>query len=272
MKNIKNSILGLGLLFLLLTSCTAEDEKKYEASPVRDYALQLNGNPWNINVGISTRCIFIYKENGDYFANYSSLYRFSLEKGRYYFLASDIPAEMVPSPVNLNNFVIPQAISGEQAVKISAASSYESPFEEKITMNILARSGILRLKAKDLVADPSYTTIKATVFVKRTGYKVSDQTFVKGDMSVSKSKKTTSGGINYLDDLILLQTDEEANNVRIRLDFLDATSVVVKTKEFDGSFPILPNGVTNIDFNLNDPNTPIIKDYVVTINGVVQTK
>ncbi|MNR11362.1 hypothetical protein D3C85_1276590 [compost metagenome] len=53
---------------------------------------------------------------------------------------------------------------------------------------------------------------------------------------------------------------------------MTADLVVVKTKEFEGSFPILGNAVTNVDFNLNDPDTPIIKDYVVTINGVVQTK
>jgi hypothetical protein len=53
---------------------------------------------------------------------------------------------------------------------------------------------------------------------------------------------------------------------------MNANSVVVKTKELDGTFPILANGVTNVDFKLNDPDTPIIKDYVVTINGVVATK
>jgi hypothetical protein len=149
---------------------------------------------------------------------------------------------------------------------------YASPFADTLTMNILTRTGTLRLKAKDLVADPSYSTIKTTVFVKRSGYKVSDGTYVKEDMSVVRPKKTTTGGINYLDDFIVFQTDEEANNVSIRLEFLNADSVIVNTKEFEGTFPILPNGVTNIDFNLNDPDTPIIKDYVVTINGEIVVK
>lgn len=271
MKKIIHQILGGSLLLLLLTACT-KDEVKYDSSVVRDYALQLNGSPWNINVGISTKTIFIYKENGDYFANYSSLYRFALANGKYSFIATDIPEQMVTSPVNLKDFVVPQAISADQRVDLSAAVPCASPFKDTIKMNILTRTGILRLKAKDIVADPSYAIIKATVFVKRTGYKVADETFVKGDMSVARSKKTTSGGINYLDDFIVFQTDEEANNVSIRLEFLDANSVVVNTKELAGTFPILPNGVTNIDFKLNDPDTPIIKDYVVTINGEVVTK
>nr|WP_315247044.1 hypothetical protein [uncultured Flavobacterium sp.] len=271
MKKIKKLILGVGVLLFIMTSCSS-DEMKYEPSVVRDYALQLNGNPWNINVGIATRPIFIYKENGDYFGNYSSLYRFALEKGSYKFIATDIPAEMVLLPVNLNDFIVPQSVNADQKVNLSAVTPYQSPFEEKLTMNILTRTGTLRLKSKDIVADPGYAVIKTTVSVKRNGYKVSDETFVKGDMTVSRSKKTTTGGINYLDDFIVFQTDEAANNVTIRIEFMTADLVVVKTKEFEGSFPILGNGVTNVDFNLNDPDTPIIKDYVVTINGVVQTK
>ncbi|MGQ7944664.1 hypothetical protein [Flavobacterium sp. WC2509] len=271
MKNIKNIILEGMVLLLMLSSC-ASDELKYDSSVVRDYALQLNGKPWNINVGISTRPIFIYKENGDYFGNYSSLYRFSLDNGSYHFIASDIPEQMVTLPVNLKDLVVPQAPLADQRVDLSAAVVYESPFKDTLKLNILNRSGTLRLKSKDVVADPSYAIIKTTVFVKRNGYKVSDETFIKGDMSVARSKKTTTGGINYLDDFIVFQTDEEANNVSVKIEFMTADSVVVKTKEIAGTFPILPNGVTNIDFKLNDPDTPIIKDYVVTINGVVQTK
>lgn len=271
MKKIINSIIGSGLLLLLMTSCS-NDVIQYNTSVVRDYALQLNGNPWNINVGISTRTIFVYKDNGDYFGNYSSLYRFALENGSYSFIATDLPAEMVTSPVNLNDLIIPQSLLADQRIDMSDATPYNSPFNDTLKMNILTRTGTLRLKAKDIVADPSYSIIKTTVFVKRSGYKVSDQTFVKGDLETVRSKKTTTGGINYLDDFIVLQTDEEANNVRVRIEFMTADSVVVKTKEFEGTFPILPNGVTTVDFKLNDPDTPIIKDYVVTINGVIVTK
>jgi len=271
MKNIKRLLLG-GTMFLLMFSSCTEDEIKYDTSVVKDFKIQLNGEPWRLNVGISTLPIFIYKEDGEYLANYSSLYQFALDNGKYSFMATDIPAQMVTKPVNLKDLIIPQAVTADQKINLSAAMPYESPFADPLTMNILTRTGTLRLKAKDIVADPSYTTIKTTVFVKRTGYKAIDETFVKGDMSVFRSKKTTTGGINYLDDFIVLQTDEEANNVTVKIEFMDANSVVIKTKEFAGSFPILPNGVTNVDFNLNDPDTPIIKDYVVTINGVVVPK
>lgn len=268
MKNIKNLILGCGVSLLMITACT-KDEIKYDTSVVRNYELELNGDPWNLNVGISTLPIFIYKENGDYFGNYSSLYRFALNNGQYSFIATDIPAQMITSPVNLKDLIIPQLVTADQKVNLSAAVPYASPFSDTLKMNILTRTGTLRLKAKDIVADPSYVNIKVTVFVKRTGYKPVDETFVQGDMSVNKTKKTTTGGINYLDDFILFQTDDTANNVRAKIEFMDANSVIVKTKEFAGTFPVLPNGITNVDFNLNDPDTPIIKDYVVTINGVV---
>jgi hypothetical protein len=271
MKKIINLILGCGLLLLLVTSCS-KDEIKYDTSVVRNNSLQLNGEPFKTNVGISTLCLFVYNDNGDYFGNYSSLYRFALENGKYTFMASDIPAQMVTSPVNLKDLVVPQLVSADQKVNLSAATPYNSPFADTLKMNILTRTGTLRLKAKDIVADPSYSIIKTTVFVKRTGYKAFDESFVQGDMSVFRSKKTTTGGINYLDDFIVFQTDDAANNVRVKIEFMDANSVVVKTKELDGTFPILANGVTNVDFKLNDPDTPIIKDYVVTINGVVATK
>lgn len=270
MKKIRSIIIGSGLLLLLITACS-KDELQYDTSIVKDFQIQLNGEPWSLNTGIATKPIFIYNEDGEFFANYSSHYRFALDKGKYKFLATDIPEQMIPSPVNLNDLIIPQVINADQAVKISAAMPYDSPFEEPLTMNILARSGVLRLKAKDITADPSYTNIKTIVAVKRSGYKVVDETFVQQDMEVFRIKKTTSGGINYTDDFILFQTDEEANEVRIRIEFMDNNMVVLKTKEFSGSFPILANGVTNIDFNLNDADTPIIQNYVETINGVVST-
>ncbi|MFA9189535.1 hypothetical protein AAGV33_13070 [Flavobacterium sp. FBOR7N2.3] len=270
MKKIRNSIAVIGMLLLLMTACS-KDVLQYDTSIVKDFVIQLNGEPWSLNTGISTKPIFIYNNDGDFFANYSSHYRFALDNGKYKFLATDIPEQMVPSPVNLNDLIIPQSPNADQAVKISAAMPYESPFANKLTMNILARTGVLRLKALDIVADPSYTNIKTYVKVKRSGYKVADETFVQEDLTVSRSKKTTSGGINYTDDFILFQTDAEVNNVSILIEFMTDDLVVVKTKEISGSFPILANGVTQISFNLNDVDTPIIENYEVLINGVAPT-
>ncbi|SDJ29372.1 hypothetical protein SAMN05192550_1834 [Flavobacterium glycines] len=270
MKKILNRILGYGALLMLINACS-NDEVKYDTAVVKDFQIQLNGEPWSLNTGISTKPIFIYKNDGEFFANYSSHYRFALDNGAYKFIATDIPEQMVPSPVNLNDLIIPQAVNADQPVKISAAMPYVSPFKDTLTMNILTRSGILRLKAMDKTADPAYTYIKTIVKVKRNGYKVADETFVQQDMEVSRTKKTTTGGINYTDDFILFQTDEAANKVSIRIQFLKDNMEVVSTKEISGSFPILANGVTQINLNLNDPDTPVIQNYVATVNGEAYT-
>lgn len=270
MKKILNKILGYGLLLMLIVSCS-NDEVKYNTSVVSNFKIQLNGEPWSLNTGISTKPIFIYKNDGEFFANYSSHYRFALEKGAYKFIATDIPEQMIPSPVNLNDFIIPQAVHADQAVKISAAMPYNAPFKDSLTMNILSRTGTLRLKATDKTADPAYTNIKTIVEVKRSGYKVVDETFIQEDMEVSKTKKTTTGGINYTDDFIVFQTDDTANNISIRIEFMNDNMEVVNTKEISGSFPILANGVTQINFKLNDPDTPVIESYEATVNGEVYT-
>lgn len=265
MKNINKYICG-AVLLLLLAACS-EDDSKYETSVVRDFDIQLNGEPWSLNTGISTKPIFVYEGDGAFFANYSSHYQFALDNGEYRFIATDIPDEMVTSPVNLNDLVIPQAINADQKVSLSAAISYASPFEEKLTMNILARTGTLRLNALDVKADKSYSIVKAIVDVKRVGYKAIDESYVDGDMSISRPKETSSGGVNYTDDFILFRTDEAVNEIRVRFEFLTQDSVLLKTKELAGVFPIYADSITNVDFKLNDPNTPVIQDYKVTINN-----
>ena len=270
MKKIGQYILGCGLFLLIMTACTKE-EIKYDTSVVRDFEIRLNGEPWSLNTGISTKPIFVYKEDGEFFANYSSHYRFALEKGTYYFVASDIPTQMISSPVNLNDLIIPQSAKADQKVNLSAAVPYKSPFNDKLTMDILSRTGTLRLKATDTKADKSYSIIRTIVAVKRVGYKTSDETFVQGDMDISRSMATSSGGINYTDDFILFRTDDSANSVRVRFELMNQDSVVLKTKELAGSFPIFADSITNVDFNLNDPDTPIIQDYKVTINSAEWT-
>jgi hypothetical protein len=250
MKMIQNLILRAGILLFVLTSCS-NDDFKYESSTVKLLGFQLNGEPWNLNVGISTRPLFVYKDDGDYVANYSSLYPFSLNNGKYKFVASDYPEQMIPSPTNLNDLIVPQPALANQHVNLSDAMPYASPFEEALTVNIVTRTGILRLKSLDITADKSYSTIKTTVAVKRSGYKAVDGTYIKEDMFVTRSKATANGGINYTDDFILFQTGEEANKVRVKIEYLDASMKVVKTKEVEGTFAIEANKVTNVDFYLN---------------------
>lgn len=251
MKVINKLILGAGLLFFMLTSCS-NDDFKYESSTVKSLDFQLNGEPWNLNVGISTRPLFVYKDNGNYVANYSSLYRFSLDDGKYKFVATDYPEQMILSPTNLNDLIVTQPALANQHVNLSDAMPYASPFEEALTLNIITRTGILRLKSVDITADKSYSTIKTTVSIKRSGYKVADGTYVKEDMFVTRSKATANGGINYTDDFILFQTGEESNNVRVKIECLDQNMQVVKTKQLEGAFAIEANKVTSADFLLNE--------------------
>lgn len=250
MKKTNKILLALSLVLFVLTSCS-NDDLKYDSYTVKLLDFQLNGEPWNLNVGISTRPLFVYKDDGNYFANYSSLYPFSLENGQYKMVASDYPEQMIPSPTNLNDLIVPQPALANQHVNLSDAVPYASPFEEPLTLNIITRTGILRLKSLDVTADKSYTTIKTTVSVKRSAYKVSDATFVKEDMFVTRSKATANGGINYTDDFILFQTGEEANNVRVKIECLDQNMQVVKTKELEGTFSIEGNKVTDVSFTLN---------------------
>ncbi len=78
-RNILYTITGLFILFL---SFACSEDYKYETSVVRQFDLTLNGKAWSLNPGISTKPFFIYKANeGDFVANYSSHYRFSLENG-----------------------------------------------------------------------------------------------------------------------------------------------------------------------------------------------
>lgn len=250
MKKINSILLALGAVLFVLASCS-NDDLKYDSYTVKSLDYQLNGAPWNLNVGISTRPLFIYKDDGNYFANYSSLYPFSLESGKYKLVASDVPEQMIPMPVNLNELIVPQPALANQHVNLSDAVPYASPFEEPVTLNIITRTGTLRLKSSDITADKSYTTIKTTVSVKRSGYKVSDGTYVKEDMFVTRSKATANGGINYTDDFVLFQTGEEANNVRVKIECLDQNMQVVKTKELEGTFPIEGSKVTDVSFFLN---------------------
>lgn len=250
MKKINSILLALGAVLFVLASCS-NDDLKYDSYTVKSLDFQLNGAPWNLNVGISTRPLFIYKDDGNYFANYSSLYPFSLESGKYKLVASDVPEQMIPMPVNLNELIVPQPALANQHVNLSDAVPYASPFEEPVTLNIITRTGTLRLKSSDITADKSYTTIKTTVSVKRSGYKVSDGTYVKEDMFVTRSKATANGGINYTDDFVLFQTGEEANNVRVKIECLDQNMQVVKTKELEGTFPIEGSKVTDVSFFLN---------------------
>ena len=73
-KNIIYSLVGLALL---LGTYACSDDDKYSTSVVNQIELFLDDEPWAVNTGLSTKPLFIYKDNGEYFANYTSHYRSS---------------------------------------------------------------------------------------------------------------------------------------------------------------------------------------------------
>jgi len=242
-------------VLLSVFSCTKED--KYETSVVRDYNLFLNGKSFKVNPGITTRPFFIYKRpSGEYFGNYMSHYRFSLPNGEYWFVATPAPAQLIPDSTgatNLNDLVIKQFTRADQQVEISAVAQYNSPFAETLNLNMLSRTGTLRLKATDTQADNSYTSIRAVVTVQRSGYRVADESFIESPLDVVRSKTTDKGGVNYTDDFVLFKTKDEQSGVNVRFELLDKNGLVVRTRTLTESFQIFPDSVNLINFNLNTP-------------------
>ena len=238
---------------LLLGAC--KDDDRYPTSIVRNIELTLNGNPWSLNVGATNRPLFIYGTNGKFVANYTTHYRFSLENGTYRFFATSNPAVLIPDSllgISLNDLVIEQPATANVAIQISPLVNYGSPFNETLKLDMVNRTGTLRLKAKDLTADPSYNNVRAIVGVNRSGYKVSDQTYVESYIELSRSKVSNTGGVNYTDDFIVFDTKDLQNGVSVRLELINSSGEIVQTVELEEKFEILPNEVTVAEFYLND--------------------
>lgn len=121
------------------------------------------------------------------------------------------------------------------------------------------------MRATDRKADKRYSTIRAIVSTPISGYKISDATFVKSPIEVVRNTATSTGGVNYTDDLVLFETDTDNEAVTVRFEYLDANQQVIQTKEIEGTFPILPKNLTTVSFELNNADEPTIQDYTVTI-------
>jgi len=268
---MKKNILLYTLISLsvILISFACSEDDKYETSVVRQFELTLNGKAWSLNTGISTKPIFIYKSAGDFFSNYSSHYRFNLENGSYRFVATPNPASLIPDTIiatNLNDLIIPQFSNADTQVEISAAVEYNSPFSEVLKLNMVTRTGTLRLRATDTKADKSYSTVRAIVTAQRSGYRVSDETYIESPIDVTRSKATATGGVNYTDDFVLFSTKDRENGVKVRFELLDNNANIVHTKELPAPFPVFgADTLTLVEFQMNDTDNPIIQDYTVTI-------
>jgi hypothetical protein len=106
MRNIFYSLTGI-MLLLGITACS--EEERYATSVVKEIQLFLDDEPWAVNTGASNKPLFIYTADGEYVANYSSLYRFQLANGSYNII-STTQSDSIPSPKNLNDIVMSKEV------------------------------------------------------------------------------------------------------------------------------------------------------------------
>lgn len=257
-KILLNTALLLALPFLF--SCSKED--RYSTSVVTDINLYLDDEEYLLNTGSSDKPLFIYDNNGEYVANYSTLHRFQLSDGEYKIVATT-NASSVPVPDNLEDVVITQDPEAVKQCAISLPVNYKSPFSEPLEAHMYSRTGTLRLKATDRKSDKRYKYVRAIVSTPISGYKVSDGTFVNTPIDVSRTVSTSSGGVNYVDDFVLFETG--GNKVSVKIEYLDEAQNVIQTKNIDGAFNIIPKNITSVSFELNNVDEPTIQDYEVTI-------
>lgn len=260
-KSISSAVAGL-MLLLGIAACS--EDSKYNSSVVKDIQMYLDDEAYSLNTGSSNKPLFIYAADGSYVANYSTLYRFQLPDGTYRIVATT-EADSLPHPGNLNDIVLNQDPKAEKVYALSAPVEYVSPFNEPLEIRMYNRTGTLRLRATDRKADKRYSTIRAIVSTPISGYKISDATFVKSPIEVVRNTTTSTGGVNYTDDLVLFETDTDNEAVTVRFEYLDANQQVIQTKEIEGTFPILSKNLTTVSFELNNADEPTIQDYTVTI-------
>lgn len=260
-KSISSAVAGL-MLLLGIAACS--EDSKYNSSVVKDIQMYLDDEAYSLNTGSANKPLFIYAADGSYVANYSTLYRFQLPDGTYRIVATT-EADSLPHPGNLNDIVLNQDPKAEKVYALSAPVEYVSPFNEPLEIRMYNRTGTLRLRATDRKADKRYSTIRAIVSTPISGYKISDATFVKSPIEVVRNTATSTGGVNYTDDLVLFETDTDNEAVTVRFEYLDANQQVIQTKEIEGTFPILPKNLTTVSFELNNADEPTIQDYTVTI-------
>lgn len=262
-KNIYYSMVLLALA-LFTGSCTS-DKEAYDTSVTRNIRLYLDDSPWNIYYGTSNKPLFIYNDNGEYVANYSSLYNFALENGKYKLIATN-QSDLITIPDRLDEMVIRQDTLAKQTFGISAPTEYSAGQDMEIHMH--TRTGVLRLKSTDTKADKSYSTVRAIVTTPITGYRIGEASYVQNDAVpavITRDKATSNGGINYEDDIVLLDTKTPQRKVSIRIDYLDDNGKVVKSRDFADQFEIGANDTTQISFALNNTKEPVIMNYSIAL-------
>lgn len=255
-----SSLFFCGAVF---SGCSSDET--YDTEVTRKISLTMDGQPWSIYYGTSNRPLFIYTADGKYVANYSTSYNFSLGSGSYKVFATD-QSNLVDIPNPLDDMVIAQDTLMKQTFGISAPVNYSAG--QDMSIDMFTRTGVLRLHSTDEKADKSYSVVKATITTPVTGYQIGSASYVVNDeapLILTHSRSTSSGGINYNDDMVLLGTQPVGRKVNVHLDYLDSNGDVVKSKDFADGFEIVPNDTTVVSFALNNAEEPVIIDYTVAL-------
>ncbi|MDE6334433.1 MAG: hypothetical protein K2L77_07280 [Muribaculaceae bacterium] len=242
-----------------LASC--KEEEVFPASITRELSMTLDGEPWNIYYGTSNLPLFIYNSNGDYYANYSTSFRFSLPDGNYKVFATNQSNYITP-PTNINEQVIEQDLEAKQTFAISDPIDYTAG--DPMSLALKTRTGMLRLRALDTKADKSYSTIHAIVTTPVVAYHVGEAGPVTGEpIRIDRNKETAGGGVGYTEDMYFIGS--ETDQVNVTIEYLDADNNVVNTKPFAEGFIIKPNELTEVSFYLNNADEPVIINYDVYV-------
>lgn len=252
----------------LATACcwvACSEDEKYGTSVVNSIEMYVDGEQWTPG-DTRTRPLFIYNEDGSSFVQYSSSFKFSLENKSYKVLCTQND-NLIPFPTNVNDIVISQDTLSKQSFIASLPVSYNAAKEDTLKLHMYTRTGILRLKGIDVKADKSYSTVRAVVTTPINGYKVSDGTYTEGEMTLTRDKATTTGGLSYQDDFVLFGTVANGKMVNVRIDYLDANNDVILSKEMDGAFPVIPDSTLTVMFHLNNADEPMIQDYTVSVTS-----
>ncbi len=263
MKVYSKTFIAVVAASLSLASCTKDEV--YQSSVTREFSMTLDGEPWNIYYGTSNKPLFIYKNDGSFFGNYSTSFRFSLPDGAYKMVATNM-SDLITPPVSLNDQIIEQDVETKQTFAISDPVYYNAG--EALSIPLKTRTGMLRLRATDERADRSYSTIKAVITTPVVGYHVGEATPVVGeDLELVRLKETAGGGVGYSDDAVLIETNSVDRKVAVRIDYLDASGNVVNSKPFADEFNIMPNDTLEVQFALNNADEPVIVNYQVRLSS-----
>ncbi len=258
MKKLLKITLAGALAVVAMASCSHEEA--YNTHVIRDFTMTLDGEPWNIYYNTKNMPLFIYYEDGSFFANYSTSYRFSLDEGVYRIFATNESDNITP-PTNLNDQIINQDPEGKLTFAISDPVVYKPGGPLRLALK--TRTGKLRLRSMDVKPDKSYALVRARITTPISSYSVADAAPIVGEQTSYEYVKEASGGIGYSQEVNLIGSETE--KIKVTIEYLDNDSTVLNSKEFDETFTVLPNQQTDVEFMLNDAEAPVIVDYKVTI-------